>query len=139
LIRYYDSSALVKRYVREERSTRVRRLLRAGLAATARLSVVEMVSAFARRAREGDLARVDLDRVVDLVRRDADRLVLVELSQAVAARASDLLLAHPLRAADAVQLASCILLREEADRDVRLTTYDRALASAAAAEGIAVE
>lgn len=139
MIRYFDSSALVKRYVREEGSNRVRRLLRTGIAVTARLSLVEIVSALARRGREGDLPASHLRRVVGEIRNDAEQLVLVELTEAVAERARELLLVRALRASDAVHLASCLLLREEAGAEVTLTTYDAPLASAAKAEGVPVD
>lgn len=139
MIRYFDSSALVKRYVQEEGSGRVRRLLRVGVAVTARLSLVEIVSALARRAREGDLPASHLKRIAGEIRSDAERLVLVELTEAVAERARDLLLVRPLRAADALHLASCLLLREEAGAEVTLMTYDNPLAAAAKAEGLPVD
>lgn len=139
MIRYFDSSALVKRYVREEGSTRVRLLLRQGVAATARYSIVEMMSALARRARQGDLSPADVERIASAIRGDAKRLTLVELTEPVASRAGGLLLAHPLRAADALQLASCLLLRERASPDLRFTTYDSRLAAAAEAEGVHVD
>ena len=44
-----------------------------------------------------------------------------------------------LRAADAVQLASCLLLRDRATSDIRLTTADHRLAAAAEAEDVRVE
>lgn len=139
MIRYFDSSALVKRYVREEGSSRVRRLLGQGVAATARYSIVAMVSALARRARQGDLAAEEVERVARAIHADAERLTLVELNESVASRAGELLLAHPLRAADAVQLASCLLLRDSASPDLRFTTYDTRLAAAAEAEGVRVD
>jgi predicted nucleic acid-binding protein len=51
--RYFDASALVKRYVRETGSVMVRRLLAAGIVASSRLSEVEVSSGVIRRAREG--------------------------------------------------------------------------------------
>ena len=53
MTRYFDASALVKRYVRENVTTTVRRLLTSGIAATSRLSEVEVCSGIIRRAREG--------------------------------------------------------------------------------------
>lgn len=46
-MRYCDASALVKRYVREKGSLKVRRLLSSGPVATSRLSEVEIASALA--------------------------------------------------------------------------------------------
>ena len=61
---YFDASALVKRYVRETGSQTVRRLLATGVAATSRLSEVEVASAIARRTREGVLSADQRDRVL---------------------------------------------------------------------------
>ena len=44
-MRYFDASALVKRYVREEGSAKVRRLISSDTPATSRLSEVEVASA----------------------------------------------------------------------------------------------
>jgi hypothetical protein len=52
-MRFFDASALVKKYVRETDSARVRRLLGTGGVALSRLSEVEVVSAFARLAVTG--------------------------------------------------------------------------------------
>lgn len=139
MIRYFDSSALVKRYVREQGSGQVRRLLRTGVAVTSRLSPVEIVSALARRRREGDLPASHLKRIVAEIRRDARQLVLVDLTEAVAERARELLLVHALRASDAVHLASCLLLKEEAGAEVALIAYDDLLIAAAKAERVQLE
>ncbi len=52
MIRYFDASALAKRYVKEAGIQAVCRLLDAGNAAVSRLSEVEVASALVRRARE---------------------------------------------------------------------------------------
>ena len=52
-LRYFDSSALVKRYVREPGSERVRAWLRAAPAATSRIAFAEVAAAAARRSRQG--------------------------------------------------------------------------------------
>ncbi len=49
LMRYFDASALAKRYVREKGSVKVRRLLSSHLPATSRYSALEIASALARR------------------------------------------------------------------------------------------
>ena len=58
MTRYFDASALAKRYVRETGSTTVRRLLASGVAATSRLSEVEVASAIvSSRSGRGVLPR----------------------------------------------------------------------------------
>ncbi len=136
MIRYYDASALVKRYVEEPGSASVRKWLSSGTPATARYSLVEIASALSRRAREGDLSRREADRLLAAVEEDAGGLLLVELHPGVEARARALTAAHPLRAGDALQLASCLHLREGGAGAVEFVGWDRRLAAAARAEGL---
>ncbi len=49
-----------------------------------------------------------------------------------------LLVRHPLRAADAIQLASALLLRRELNEPVTFAAYDDRLKAAARAEGLTV-
>jgi uncharacterized protein len=109
---YFDASALAKRYVRERGSVKVRRLLSADLAATSRFSAVEIASALARRVREGSLAEGDRERAVTTLEQDLTAMLVVELTPDVVGRAHVLLRRHPLRAGDAVQLASWMCLRD---------------------------
>jgi predicted nucleic acid-binding protein len=138
LIRYFDASALVKRYVAERGSRSVARLLAAGDAATSRLSEVELVSALTRRAREGDLAAADGDRAIAALADDLAALHIVELLPDVTALARSLLRRHALRAADAVQLASCLYLGERLAERIPFVAYDRRLRTAARAERLQV-
>ena len=138
MTRYFDASALVKRYVREEGSATVRRLLASGTPATSRLSDVEVSSAIVRRSREGAFTIEQRDRVLAALRRDVPALAIVELTPEVAAGVRTLLLKHVLRAADAVQLASCLYLQRQLGRPVRFIAFDRRLVLAARAEGLDV-
>ena len=105
---YFDASALVKRYVRERGSLLVRRLLSTGTGATSRLSEVEVASGIVRRAREGALSTPQRDRVLAALADDLPALVIVELTPDMTIEARRLLLAHALRAGDAIQLASAL-------------------------------
>lgn len=135
---YVDASALAKRYVRGAGSQVVRRLLAEGVAATSRLSEVEVASAIARRAREGVLSAEQRDRLLAAVADDVPALLVVELTSEVAAEARSLLLKHALRAGDAIQLASGLYLQRQLARPVRFVVYDDRLAAAARAEGLPV-
>lgn len=60
---YLDASALVKRYVDEVGSDWLRTTIapaQPSLLFTSRMTVVEVISAFARRAREGSLSSEEL-------------------------------------------------------------------------------
>jgi predicted nucleic acid-binding protein len=135
-MRYFDASALVKRYVRESGSTRVRRLLSSGSSATSRFSAVEIASALARRAREGAFSTDACARAMASVDADMRAVLVIELTTEIVARAQQLVQRHALRAGDAVQLASCLFLRDTVDRDVALMAYADRLNSAARREGV---
>lgn len=138
MTRYFDSSALVKRYVREAGSVLVRRLLASGIVATSRLSEVEVSSGIVRRAREGAFTDLRRDRMLAALQRDLPALAVVEMIPEITADARALLLRHALRAGDAVQLASCLYLQRQLAESVPFVAFDRRLVRAAHAEGLTV-
>ena len=135
-MRYFDASALAKRYVREKGSVKVRRLLSLDLAATSRFSAVEIASALARRVREGAISLEDRERTLAALQADLSAMLIVELTSEVVIRAQALLQRHALRAGDAVQLASCLRLREELEDDMSLVAFDERLVTAARKERV---
>ena len=144
---FLDTSAIVKRWVRESGSAWVRRITarRSGHRVfVARLLVAEVASALARRQRAGDVDVQRVARAMAGLRMDiARRFRVVELTAAVIDRAADLARAHPLRGADAVHLAAACTVHDAAvaaggEPLVFLAPDDR-LRRAAAAEGLAVD
>jgi predicted nucleic acid-binding protein len=139
-MRFWDSSALVPLVLVEGESPWARKLLKSdpqGLAWC--LSPVELRSALARRSREGTLS----SDAFGLACRRSDRLFealsQVHAFEPVRARALRLLDLHPLRAADALQLAAAIIASRERPRDLPFVTLDQRLAEAAKREGFPVE
>lgn len=127
----------MKRYVREAGSEEVRRWLRARKTATSRLSEVEVASALMRRWREGAFDTRDRDRALLGLVRDLSAMTIVEIVPAVTARARALLERHLLRAGDALQLASCLLLRDNTPGGLSFAGFDERLNRAAEAEKLA--
>ena len=107
------------------------------MAATSRFSEVEIASALTRRSREGSFSPAERDRALAALHHDFLLLRLVELVPAVVERARGLLVRHPLRAGDALQLASCLFLRGSLESDVAFLGFDDRLNDAAQAEGLA--
>jgi uncharacterized protein len=136
--RYFDASALVKRYVRESGSSTVRRLLATSIAASSRLSEVEVSSGIIRRAREGAFTIRARDRMLAALQRDLPALAIVEMIPEIGADVRALLLRHPLRASDAVQLASGLYLQRQLGQLVPFVAFDTRLVAAAQAEGLTV-
>jgi predicted nucleic acid-binding protein len=136
---FVDSSALVKRYVAEVGTAWVQSL--ADLDSRnhliiARITEVEVAGALARHEREGSLDSEAVSRALDTLRYDLDtQYQVVELDPGVAGMAAQLVRLHPLRAYDAVQLASAQHIYAAFARDVDppftfLTADDRLLAVA---------
>jgi predicted nucleic acid-binding protein len=137
-MRYFDASALVKRYVRETGSAKVRRLIASDTPATSRLSEIEVASALERLAREGEIARAERDRALAALDTDLRSIVVVELTDEVCATARRLLQQRSLRAGDAIQPASCLYLQEELAEPVPMVVFDDRLLAAARLEGLRV-
>jgi uncharacterized protein len=111
-VRFFDASAIVKRYVDEAGSARVRTLLAHGDAIVSRLTEVEVGSSINRRTREGALSAGQRDRILDAFTGDMTAWQIVEITPEVTSTALGLMKSHPLRAADAVQLASALVVAE---------------------------
>jgi len=135
-VRFFDASALVKRYVREEGSTQVRRLLARGNVAVSRLSDVEVVSAFARLTRERALSATQRDRAVSAFTADLVAWTVIEITSDITRVGRRLLLRHTLRAGDAIQLGSALMLQETIGTLDAFVAYDARLLDAARTEGL---
>lgn len=109
---YFDTSALIKRYVEELGRREVLALLRKNRCVISAVLPVEVRSALRRRVGEKTL---DARRVASILKRfAADRpyWTLMEVSSDVLAAAESLSGAHPLRALDSIHVASAKLFRD---------------------------
>jgi uncharacterized protein len=110
-VRYFDTSALVKQYLLEAGSRTVLELLKTGEKVfTASLTYAETHAAFSRRTREGRLNRETTRRLALRFDKDWESYDIVILSKNVLSLARRLLYCHPFRSADALHLASALLL-----------------------------
>jgi predicted nucleic acid-binding protein len=135
---YFDTSVLVKRYVREEGSVRARALLRRHRVVSSAIAPIELLSAVTRRRAAGDLGDGEASAILLRARRDRAHWELVEVSALVLDRAEDLLPAMGLRTLDAVHLASAVLVQTASTARVPLATADAPLGRAASAAGLDV-
>jgi hypothetical protein len=137
LIYFLDASALVKRYVKEAGTEQIRRLLRGRAALGASiLSSVEVASALARRARAGDLPQSAAKSHGRRAASDLAEMHVIAASREVLKITVELIWRHPLRAYDAIQLASAIRLSRETGLAVTFVCGDGRLAAAAKGEGL---
>ena len=134
---FWDTSALLPLLVQEPSTVASRELLRGdSVLAVWWGASVEAASAVARREREGTLAPREADRVRASLGQLARSWVEVLPTDEVRGHATRLLLRHPLRAADALQLAAALtLVRGAPTADLPFACLDARLAAAARAEG----
>ncbi len=112
MIYYFDTSALIKRYLNETGSSWIRDLTQTTehLFIASRLAAVEINSAFARRLREATVTQVEYADHLSAFDEDCRVLYhLIEPTLETLDLARDLVAKHPLRTLDALQLASAIL------------------------------
>ena len=144
---FLDSSALVKRYVEEPGSGWIRELAASAdenRLIIARVAWVEVLSAFARRQREGSLAMNDVKQTIAAFRSDLNlEYQVTEIDRTLAELAGELVIRYPLRAYDAIQLASAHLihtsLTQMGFQGLTFVSADERLLAIAAAEGMAVD
>lgn len=107
---FLDTSALAKRYVTEAGSAWVNGVLEpasGNVTAIADVTIVEMFSLLAPRVREGFLPSTDATRLGNTFLVHAENAyVTAPLDDPTIARARSLVGRYPLRALDAIQLAS---------------------------------
>ncbi len=132
---YLDTSALIKRFVREQGSDTVTKLVESGEpVATAKIAFAEVYSGLTRRLREGDLSSRAYSLVCRQFERDWAGFLRVDLHDEILTLGRDLIRRHPLRALDAIHLASALSLQKALGEDVAFTASDARLMRAAAAE-----
>jgi len=143
LILYLDTSALVKRYVREDYSDEITSMWKtADYLATSFVAHAEALAAFHRKRREDDLPGALFDRLIGRFREEWESLLRVEVNAGLEPYVLELSERHSLRGFDLIHLASAVVLHERVCREANDTLvfacFDQTLAGAARAEGIAV-
>jgi predicted nucleic acid-binding protein len=136
-LNYFDTSGLIKAFLVEVGTERVKQqLLKEEFAATATITYAEMYSGFSRKRREGGLSTSQYHVVCREFESYWPTCLQVELTTEVLSLARDLMKQHPLRAFDAIHLASAIQLKREMGESVTMIAADERLLQAAMTEGL---
>jgi predicted nucleic acid-binding protein len=144
---YFDSSALVKRYVNEAGTAWMNDLCAVAAGHTlytVRISGAEIAAAFFLRARTGTLVIADAQAALRQFKAAFhSRYQVVEVTKAVVNKAMMLVEVHDLRGYDAVQLAAALELQAARHAlslsEITFVCADDKLNSAAGSEGLSVE
>jgi uncharacterized protein len=138
-VRFWDASAIVALLIAEAPTRR----LQAFAASDPDILVwwgsgVECASALARLERDATLDPRAAVLAFDRLKQLAASWHEVDPSEIVRETATRLLRVHPLRAADALQLAAAFIAAEQRPASLEMLTLDDRLAGAARKEGFAV-
>jgi predicted nucleic acid-binding protein len=144
---FWDSSALVKRYILETGSTWVQALTDATAGHDlfiVRLTMVEITSAITRRGRGGTIPPGDVATILGQFRREAAAgFFIMDLTPTLLDDAVRIAETYALRANDAVQLAAALDIAQQsiaAGRGpITFASADAELNLAATAEGLVVD
>lgn len=136
---YWDSSALIKKYLREEGSDVVHRRLKAdSVVITSQIAYAEVHATFARKLREKAFSTRIHQKICRLFDADWKAMIIVRMDDVLLPVIRDLLVRHPLRSADSIHLASAVHVSERARHSsLSFACADEKLLEAAIKEGLA--
>ena len=135
-MRFWDTSAIMPLIVGEHRSEVLRRLLEQDTGMVVWWATrVECISAISRRAREGTIDSEGEASARELLNDLSETWTEVQSTAQLRTLAEQALLAHPLRAADALQLASALIWCETRPQGRPFVCLDKRLRNAASRSG----
>jgi len=138
-MKFWDSSAIIPLCLKEPASETVKHMLKDDEDIIVWWATrIECLSALSRRRREGVLP-VDTElKAKEILYALSAVWSEVQPSELVRKRAERLLMIHPLRAADALQLSAALIWAQETPQGLAIICLDQTLREAALREGFTV-
>jgi predicted nucleic acid-binding protein len=139
MIVYLDTSSLVKLYVEEVDSEKIRNVARnAAAISTAKIAYAEARSAFARKQKEDGFSLNVLRKIVEDLNRDWESCFVIEITDGLIRFAGDIAERYLLRGFDAIHLASAVHLKSKINSEIFFSSYDTRLNQSAEKEGMII-
>ncbi len=136
---YFDTSALVKRYIKEAGSEKVREWLRsAEHKATGLITRAELSAGINRLLRMKYILSVDYVNALNEFRIDWESYNRIPITEQLVARADLLACEYSLRGYDAIHLACALTWQDLLGTQVSLASFDKELLDAAQKTGMEV-
>jgi predicted nucleic acid-binding protein len=121
---YFDSSVLLKRYVREKGTDRALALMHRHVIISAALAPLEMRSALRRLVFDGGLSAKAFHAVLKRIQTDRQKWDLVAISTDILDSAERLTVDLNIRSLDAIHLASAVACQSRLNRALPFVTAD---------------
>jgi hypothetical protein len=139
-MRFWDSSAIIPLCLKEKASEAVKGLMKDDEDIVVWWTTyIECLSALSRRQREGVLTPGDVSKARAVLSTLAAAWSEVQPTEMVRLRAERLLSIHPLRAADALQLAAALVWAQETPRGLDFVCLDQNLRESSLKEGFSIQ
>ena len=139
-MRFWDSSAIIPLCLKEKASEAVKGLMKDDEDIVVWWTTyIECLSALSRRQREGVLTSGDATKARAVLSALAAAWSEVQPTELVRLRAERLLSIHPLRAADALQLAAALVWAQETPRGLDFVCLDQNLRESSLKEGFSIK
>lgn len=138
-MKFWDTSAIVALCVQEPRSKTVKSILGKDLSLVVWWATrTECISALVRQTRQGDLSVAGERQARQVLETLANTWIELQPTDSLRGTAERLLAVHPLRAADAFQLAAALQGCRGQPKDMVLVSFDVRLRDAAYREGFSL-
>ncbi len=138
-MKFWDSSAIIPLCFKEQMSEAINRLIKSDEDIVVWWATrVECLSALSRRRREGALDNSSELKAKAVLSALSEEWSEVQPSETVRQRAERLLAVHPLRAADAFQLAAALIWTQDNPQGLEIVCLDQNLREAGHKEGFTV-
>jgi uncharacterized protein len=135
-VKFWDSSAIIPLCLKEPASGTVKPIIDADPDIVVWWATrVECTSALSRRSREGTIGAHAATQAAKILHTLSAEWSEVQPTEQARRRAERLLMVHPLRAADAFQLASSLIWADESPAGFEIVCLDQNLRQIAAREG----
>jgi len=132
---YFDSSAMVKRYLDEEGSYKVNKMLdETSVVATSILTYPEILSAFIRKQRMRDIPKDAYAKASTALESEWSYFFIIQFSDQLYPAIRRIIERYGLKAADSIHLASALWLKHSLKENVSFVSSDTSLLKAAGLE-----
>ena len=139
MIVYLDTSSLVKLYVEEIDSEKIKNFAHnAAVVSTSKIACAEARAAFVKKQKERGFSPKDLKKIVEDFNRDWESYFVIEITDGLIRFAGDITEKYILRGFDSIHLASAIHLKNRTSSDVHFSSFDTRLNQSAEKEGIVI-
>jgi len=122
---YFDTSAWLKLYVREDGSDAARTLAKRYRLFSSAILLTEAFSALRRKKEAREISAGVLRKLVRTMEEDLSAIEIVNLGSEVLARSQEVVLATPARTLDAIHIASALVVQNLAEIPITFITADR--------------